>query len=132
MTLLAIPAVFMRGGTSKAIMFHARDLPAERARWDPIFLAALGSPDPHGRQLEALRADAGEGALRIGMPSGVLTVAADVARDAASGLGGTQRLVLPHRAPAVRRPRTCVARRCRWNRRHRAASHGSCLTGRSC
>ncbi|HWG80819.1 MAG TPA: hypothetical protein VN681_13640 [Stellaceae bacterium] len=66
-------------------MFHARDLPAERARWDPIFLAALGSPDPHGRQLEALRAGAGEGALRIGMPSGVLTVAADVARDAASG-----------------------------------------------
>jgi len=24
------PAVFMRGGTSKAILFHARDLPAAR------------------------------------------------------------------------------------------------------
>ena len=54
MTSLAIPAVFMRGGTSKAIMFHARDLPPERARWDPIFLAALGSPDPHGRQLDGM------------------------------------------------------------------------------
>ena len=54
MTSLAIPAVFMRGGTSKAIMFHARDLPSERAQWDPIFLAALGSPDPHGRQLDGM------------------------------------------------------------------------------
>ena len=26
---LRIPAVFMRGGTSKAIMFHSRDLPAD-------------------------------------------------------------------------------------------------------
>ncbi|HEX6842216.1 MAG TPA: PrpF domain-containing protein [Stellaceae bacterium] len=54
MTSLAIPAVFMRGGTSKAIMFHARDLPPERAQWDAIFLAALGSPDPHGRQLDGM------------------------------------------------------------------------------
>ena len=54
MTSLAIPAVFMRGGPSKAIMFHARDLPSERAQWDPIFLAALGSPDPHGRQLDGM------------------------------------------------------------------------------
>jgi 2-methylaconitate cis-trans-isomerase PrpF len=29
-TQRAIPAVLMRGGTSKAIMFHARDLPADR------------------------------------------------------------------------------------------------------
>ena len=49
----AIPAVFMRGGTSRAIMFHARDLPP-RAAWDPIFLAAMGSPDPHGRQLNGM------------------------------------------------------------------------------
>ena len=50
MKQLKIPAVFMRGGTSRAIMFHARDLP-DRAEWDPIFLAAMGSPDPNGRQL---------------------------------------------------------------------------------
>ena len=49
-----IPAVFMRGGTSKAIMFHARDLPADRAAWDDIFTAAMGSPDPYGRQLDGM------------------------------------------------------------------------------
>ncbi len=54
MTQRAIPAVFMRGGTSKAIMFHARDLPPARAAWDKIFLAAMGSPDPYGRQLDGM------------------------------------------------------------------------------
>ncbi len=49
-----IPAVFMRGGTSKAIMFHARDLPADRAAWPALFLAAMGSPDPYGRQLDGM------------------------------------------------------------------------------
>src|SRR6185503_1183493 len=49
-----IPAVFMRGGTSKAIMFHARDLPQDRAAWDDIFTAAMGSPDPYGRQLDGM------------------------------------------------------------------------------
>jgi 2-methylaconitate isomerase len=49
-----IPAVFMRGGTSKAIMFHARDLPTDRAAWDAIFSAAMGSPDPYGRQLDGM------------------------------------------------------------------------------
>lgn len=53
MPLLALPAVFMRGGTSRAVMFHLRDLP-ERAAWDPVFLAAIGSPDPHGRQLNGM------------------------------------------------------------------------------
>jgi 2-methylaconitate cis-trans-isomerase PrpF len=45
--------VFMRGGTSRAIMFHARDLP-DRDSWDTIFLAAMGSPDPNGRQLNGM------------------------------------------------------------------------------
>jgi 2-methylaconitate cis-trans-isomerase PrpF len=49
-----LPAAFMRGGTSKAIMFHAKDLPADRAEWDPIFLAALGSPDQNGRQINGM------------------------------------------------------------------------------
>jgi 2-methylaconitate isomerase len=53
MPLHAFPAVFMRGGTSRAIMFHAKDLPP-RAEWDPIFLAAMGSPDPNGRQLNGM------------------------------------------------------------------------------
>jgi 2-methylaconitate isomerase len=51
---LKIPAVFMRGGTSNAIVFNARDLPRERALWDEIFLAAIGSPDPYGRQLDGM------------------------------------------------------------------------------
>jgi len=54
MKQIRIPAVFMRGGTSKAVVFHRRDLPAERARWDAIFLAAIGSPDPYGRQLDGM------------------------------------------------------------------------------
>jgi 2-methylaconitate cis-trans-isomerase PrpF len=44
----------MRGGTSKALIFHARDLPTDRAKWDAIFLSALGSPDAHGRQLNGM------------------------------------------------------------------------------
>ncbi len=53
MSLLSLPAVFMRGGTSRAVIFHARDLP-DRGEWDPIFLAAMGSPDPNGRQLNGM------------------------------------------------------------------------------
>ena len=49
-----IQAVFVRGGTSRALVFHRRDLPDDRGAWDPIFLAALGSPDPNGRQLDGL------------------------------------------------------------------------------
>lgn len=54
MKQLRIPAVFMRGGTSNAIVFHEKDLPRERAQWDEIFLAAIGSPDPYGRQLDGM------------------------------------------------------------------------------
>lgn len=49
-----IRAVFVRGGTSRALVFHRADLPADQAAWDPLFLAALGSPDPTGRQLDGL------------------------------------------------------------------------------
>jgi 2-methylaconitate cis-trans-isomerase PrpF len=54
MRQLRIPAVFMRGGTSKAIMFHLRDLPSNRAAWPPIFLSAIGAPDPSARQLDGM------------------------------------------------------------------------------
>lgn len=47
-------AVFMRGGTSKAVMFRREDLPADRAAWDDIFLQVMGSPDPYGRQLDGM------------------------------------------------------------------------------
>lgn len=49
-----VPAVFMRGGTSKAIVFRRSDLPASPERWPALFLGALGSPDPNGRQLDGM------------------------------------------------------------------------------
>ncbi len=50
----SIPAVFMRGGTSKALMVHKRDLPADQDAWADLFTAAMGSPDPYGRQLDGM------------------------------------------------------------------------------
>ena len=52
---LKIPASFWRGGTSRAVFFKEEDL----ATYDPptrdlIILAALGSPDPYGRQVDGL------------------------------------------------------------------------------
>ena len=49
-----LPAAFMRGGTSNALVFHARDLPADREEWPALFSAAMGSPDPNGRQLDGM------------------------------------------------------------------------------
>lgn len=54
MTQLSLPAVFMRGGTSKALMVHRRDLPENQDDWTAIFTAAMGSPDPYGRQLDGM------------------------------------------------------------------------------
>ena len=50
-----IPAVFMRGGTSRAVFFtQAAMQPYDDATRDAIILTALGSPDPHGRQIDGL------------------------------------------------------------------------------
>jgi len=49
-----IPAVFVRGGSSKGVVFHARHLPHEASDRDRILLAVLGSPDPFGRQLNGM------------------------------------------------------------------------------
>ena len=49
-----LPAVFMRGGTSKALMLHRRDVPGDLAAWEPVFLSAMDSPDPFGRQLNGM------------------------------------------------------------------------------
>src|SRR3972149_5315865 len=54
MKQLKLPAVFMRGGTSNAVVFNQKDLPQDRVLWDEIFLAAIGSPDPNGRQLDGM------------------------------------------------------------------------------
>ena len=50
-----VPASFWRGGTSRAVLFLESDL----AGFDPdqieaVILAALGSPDPGGRQVDGL------------------------------------------------------------------------------
>jgi 2-methylaconitate isomerase len=54
MPILRFRAVFMRGGTSKAVIFRREDLPPDKASWDPIFLSVMGSPDPNGRQLDGM------------------------------------------------------------------------------
>ncbi|MFA5520500.1 MAG: PrpF domain-containing protein [Castellaniella sp.] len=54
MSLKSLEAVFMRGGTSKALMVQRRHLPASQDDWAPLFLSAMGSPDPYGRQLDGM------------------------------------------------------------------------------
>ena len=54
MTQARIRAVYMRGGTSRCLVFHESDLPPAGVERDYILLAALGSPDPYGRQLDGL------------------------------------------------------------------------------
>lgn len=49
-----IHAVYMRGGTSRCLVFHSRDLPPAGPERDRLLCAALGSPDPYGRQLDGL------------------------------------------------------------------------------
>jgi len=49
-----IPAVLMRGGTSKGLFFHANHLPAGPALRDAVLLVAYGSPDPNLRQMDGV------------------------------------------------------------------------------
>ena len=47
-----IPCVYMRGGTSKALFFHDRDLPQDPQERDKVILSAFGSPDR--RQIDGM------------------------------------------------------------------------------
>ncbi len=49
-----IPAVLMRGGTSKGLFFHKNHLPSDPAIRDRVLLAAYGSPDPNRRQIDGV------------------------------------------------------------------------------
>lgn len=49
-----IRASFLRGGTSKGLFFRWEDLPADVAARDRFLCAAIGSPDPNGRQLDGM------------------------------------------------------------------------------
>lgn len=50
--LQKIPAMAMRGGTSKGLYFLAEDLPSDIASRDRLLLAAMGSPDE--RQIDGM------------------------------------------------------------------------------
>ena len=54
MTQLRIPAVYMRGGTSKGVFFLADDLPSDREARDRVLLRVTGSPDPYGKQIDGM------------------------------------------------------------------------------
>ena len=42
---ISIPTVYMRGGTSKGLLFNKKDLPVNQAKLTNYLLAAMGSPD---------------------------------------------------------------------------------------
>ncbi len=54
MTQRKIPALYMRGGTSKGVFFRAEDLPEDAAQRDAILLRVTGSPDPYGKQIDGM------------------------------------------------------------------------------
>ena len=77
-----LPAVYMRGGTSKAVFFHDNHLPRDPAIRDQVILAAFGSPDPKGTIVDEVL---GHGALekkfvRLGHPGGVIEVGTELIR----------------------------------------------------
>jgi methylitaconate Delta-isomerase len=49
-----IRAVYMRGGTSKAVFFHENHLPKEPEIRDRVIMATYGSPDPNRRQIDGM------------------------------------------------------------------------------
>ena len=55
---IKIPAVYMRGGTSKGVFFRLGDLPEAAqipgAARDALLLRVIGSPDPYGKQIDGM------------------------------------------------------------------------------
>jgi len=48
----SFPCVVMRGGTTRGLFFHRRDLPEDPGLRDRVLMAAIGGPDP--RQVDGL------------------------------------------------------------------------------
>jgi 2-methylaconitate isomerase len=55
---IKIPAVYMRGGTSKGVFFRLQDLPeaaqVQGEARDRLLLRVIGSPDPYGKQIDGM------------------------------------------------------------------------------
>ncbi|MDQ2780510.1 MAG: 2-methylaconitate cis-trans isomerase PrpF, partial [Pseudomonadota bacterium] len=54
MTQHRIPALYMRGGTSKGVFFRGDDLPSDAAVRNRVLLRVVGSPDPYGKHADGL------------------------------------------------------------------------------
>ncbi len=54
MTVLRIPALYMRGGTSKGVFFRTDELPAHRPERDRVLLRVIGSPDRFGKHIDGM------------------------------------------------------------------------------
>jgi probable AcnD-accessory protein PrpF len=55
---IKIPAVYMRGGTSKGVFFNLQDLPENAQQSgeerDALLLRVIGSPDPYGKHTDGM------------------------------------------------------------------------------
>lgn len=49
-----IPAVYMRGGTSKGVFFHAESLPVDPPERDRVLMRVIGSPDPYRKHIDGM------------------------------------------------------------------------------
>ncbi|KAI1768960.1 DUF453-domain-containing protein [Hypoxylon sp. FL1150] len=49
----SFPALFVRGGTSNGLVIQRQHLPPQE-QWHTVLPAAMGSPDPYGRQLNGI------------------------------------------------------------------------------
>ena len=54
MKQLRIPAVYMRGGTSKGVFFLEQDLPPDPVARERLLLRVIGSPDRYGKQTDGM------------------------------------------------------------------------------
>lgn len=54
MSQTKLPAVYMRGGTSKGVFFRDDWLPSDAAARDRVLLRVIGSPDPYGQQIDGM------------------------------------------------------------------------------
>ncbi len=51
---LRIPAVYMRGGTSKGVFFLKEDLPSDPAERERLLVRVIGSPDRYGKHTDGM------------------------------------------------------------------------------